>query len=101
MASSFVLSSPEFSMGTQPPHHSAARTDVVLLIRRTVQPRGYASGFDSPRALWMIVLSILACSIDRFPILSFGTRQIFPSCRSELLSVRRPVIARRSHGHPA
>ena len=24
--------------------HSAARTDVVLLIRRTVRPRGYASG---------------------------------------------------------
>ena len=30
---------------------SAARTDVVLLIRRTVRPRGYASGFDSPAAL--------------------------------------------------
>ncbi len=30
---------------------SAARTDLVLLIRRTVRPRGYASGFDSPAAL--------------------------------------------------
>ena len=30
---------------------SAARTDVVLLIRRTVRPSGYASGFDSPAAL--------------------------------------------------
>ena len=32
------------STETRPPHHSAARTDVVLLIRRTVRPRGYASG---------------------------------------------------------
>ena len=31
--------------------HSAARTDVVLLIRRTVRPRGYACDFDSPPAL--------------------------------------------------
>src|SRR3979409_2112945 len=31
--------------------NSAARTDLVLLIRRTVRPRGYASGFDSPAAL--------------------------------------------------
>ena len=30
---------------------SAARTDLVLLIRRTVRPRGYASGFDSSAAL--------------------------------------------------
>src|SRR6185295_2357360 len=40
----FILGSKESSTGTQPPHHSAARTDVVLLIRRTVRPRGYASG---------------------------------------------------------
>jgi hypothetical protein len=39
-----VLGSPKSSTGTRPPHHSAARTDVVLLIRRTVRPRGYASG---------------------------------------------------------
>src|SRR5438105_9085542 len=37
------------STGTRPPHHSAARTDVVLLIRRTVRPRGYASGLRSLR----------------------------------------------------
>jgi hypothetical protein len=48
---SFVLGSSKSSTGTRPPHHSAARTDVVLLIRRTVRPRGYASGFDSPPAL--------------------------------------------------
>ena len=46
-----VLASFRSSTGTQPPYHSAARTDVVLLIRRTVRPRGYASGFDSPAAL--------------------------------------------------
>ena len=51
MASSIVLVSSKSSTGTRPPHHSAARTDVVLLIRRTVRPRGYASGFNSPAAL--------------------------------------------------
>ena len=44
-ASNFVLVSKKSSMGTLPPHISAARTNVVLLIRRTVRPRGYASGF--------------------------------------------------------
>jgi hypothetical protein len=43
MAASFVLASFRPSTGTRPPHHSAARTDLVLLIRRTVRPRGYAS----------------------------------------------------------
>jgi hypothetical protein len=47
----FVLRSQASSTWTRPPHHSAARTDLVLLIRRTVRPRGYASGFDSPAAL--------------------------------------------------
>ena len=49
---SFVLDSLKSSTGTRPPHHSAARTDVVLLIRRTVRPRGYASGFNSPADLF-------------------------------------------------
>ncbi len=48
---SVVLGSEASSTGTRPPHHLAARTNVVLLIRRTVRPRGYASGFDSPAAL--------------------------------------------------
>ncbi|OGW49675.1 MAG: hypothetical protein A2V62_12485 [Nitrospirae bacterium RBG_19FT_COMBO_58_9] len=51
MLASFVLGSSKSSTGTRPPHHSAARTNVVLLIRRTVRPRRYASGFDSPAAL--------------------------------------------------
>ena len=50
-SASFVLGSSKSSTGTRPPHHSAARTNSVLLIRRTVRPRGYASGFDSPAAL--------------------------------------------------
>jgi len=50
MASNFVLGSGKSSTGTRPPHHSAARTDLVLLIRRTLRPRGYASGFLSPAA---------------------------------------------------
>ena len=50
MASNFVLGSRKSSTGTRPPYHSAARTDLALLIRRTVRPRGYASGFLSPAA---------------------------------------------------
>jgi len=49
-SASFVLGSSKSSTGTRPPHHSAARTSVVLLIRRTVRPRGYASGYLSPAA---------------------------------------------------
>jgi hypothetical protein len=49
-SASIVLSSVKSSTGTQPPHHSAARTDLVLLIRRTVRPRGYASGLHSLRS---------------------------------------------------
>jgi hypothetical protein len=51
MSANFVLASFRPSTETRPPHHSAARTDLVLLIRRTVRPRGYDSGFDSPAAL--------------------------------------------------
>ncbi len=50
-SASFVLTSFRPSTGTRPPHHSAAHTDVVLLIRRTMRPRGYASVFNSPAAL--------------------------------------------------
>ena len=58
-AASFVLASFRPSTGTRPPHHSAARTDMVLLIRRTVRPRGYASGLHSLRPCWTAFLSIL------------------------------------------
>ncbi len=58
-SASFVLASFRPSTGTRPPHHSAARTDVVLLIRRTVRPRGYASGLHSLRPCWTNFLSIL------------------------------------------
>jgi hypothetical protein len=58
-SASIVLSSVKSSTGTQSPHHSAARTDVVLLIRRTVRPRGYVSGLHSLRSCWTAILSIL------------------------------------------
>jgi hypothetical protein len=48
-SASGVLASLRPSTGTRPPHHSAARTSVVLLIRRTVRPRGYASALRSLR----------------------------------------------------
>jgi len=49
LSPSIVLASFRSSTGTRPPHHSAAHTDVVLLIRRTMRPRGYASGPHSLR----------------------------------------------------
>ena len=58
-SASGVLASFRPSTGTRPPHHSAARTDVVLLIRRTVRPRGYASALHSQRPCWANFLSIL------------------------------------------
>ena len=58
-SASFVLASLRSSTGTRPPHHSAARTDVVLLIRRTVRPKGYASDLHSLRPRWTAILSIL------------------------------------------
>ena len=50
-SASFVLGLSKSSTGTRPPHHSAARTDLVLLIRRTVRPRGYAFGSSLAEAL--------------------------------------------------
>jgi len=62
-SASSVLASEASSTGTRPPHHSAARTDLVLLIRRTVRPRGYASVLRSLRPCWTDLLSILgSCS---------------------------------------
>ena len=58
-SASGVLASFRPSTGTRPPHHSAARTDLVLLIRRTVRPRGYASAHHSLRPCWTNFLSIL------------------------------------------
>ena len=49
-SASIVLASFRPSTGTRPPHHSAARTDLVLLIRRTVRPRGYPAVLASPAA---------------------------------------------------
>src|SRR6266550_6067062 len=49
MVASFVLGSKASSTGTRPPHHSAARTDLVVLIRRTVRARGDASTLHSLR----------------------------------------------------
>jgi len=58
-SASSVLASFRPSTGTRPPHHSAARTNLVLLIRRTVRPRGYASGLHLLRPCWTAFLSIL------------------------------------------
>ena len=58
-AASVVLDSSKSSTGTRPPHHSAARTDLVLLIRRTVRPRGYASVLHSLRPCWTGFLNSL------------------------------------------
>jgi len=57
-SSGVVLCSQESSTGTQPPHHSAARTDVVLLIRRTVR-RVRLRFLLRLRPCWDVILSIL------------------------------------------
>ena len=66
-SASIVLASFRPSTGTRPPHHSAARTDLVLLIRRTVRPRGYASDLHSLRPCWTAILSILREGIPVVP----------------------------------
>ena len=55
---SSVLASFRPSTGTRPPHHSA-RTNLVLLIRRTVRHGGYASALHSLRPCRTTFLSIL------------------------------------------
>jgi 3-deoxy-D-manno-octulosonic acid (KDO) 8-phosphate synthase len=44
----FLIAGPCVTESEQLVLETAARTNVVLLIRRTMRPRGYASGFDSP-----------------------------------------------------
>jgi len=63
-----VLASFRASTGTRPPHHSAARTDVVLLIRRTMRPRGYASALRSLRPSRTAFLSFLPGQLSMFQI---------------------------------
>ena len=58
-SASFVLASFRPSTGTRPPHHSAAHTDLVLLIRRTVRPEGTPPVSIRLRPRWTDVLSIL------------------------------------------
>ena len=53
-----VLASFRPSTGTRPPHHSAARTDLVLLICRTVRPKGMPQAFTC-YGLQTVFLSIL------------------------------------------
>jgi hypothetical protein len=55
----FCFASFRHSTGTRPPHHSAARTDLVLPIRRTVRPRGNSSALHLLRPCWRACLSIL------------------------------------------
>jgi len=57
--SSFVLASFRPSTGTRPPHHSAARTYLVLLIRRTVRPMRVRLGPSLAAALLDRCLRIL------------------------------------------
>src|SRR5437868_4937531 len=54
----------------RPPHHSAARADLVLLIRRTVRPRGYASGHQSLGPCWVA----FSCTLRGYPLLVQGVR---------------------------
>ena len=92
-----VLASFRPSTGTRPPHHSAARTDLVLLIRRTVRPRGYASALRSLRPCWTAFLSILrehspfvpTCGLPKFSRANMG----FPQ-PARLSSQNQPLLRR-------
>jgi hypothetical protein len=85
-AASFVLASFKPSTGTRPPHISAARTNVVLLIRRTVRPKEYASGFHLLRPCWTDFLSILQ---GQFLL---PARSFFPQARIKTLQVLRATL---------
>jgi len=56
---SSVFASFDLQRGPSRLTNSAARTDLVLLIRRTVHPRGYVSALHSLRPCWTNCLSIL------------------------------------------
>ena len=86
LSPSFVLASFRPSTGTQPPHHSAARTDLVLLIRRTVRPRGYDSAPHSLQPCWTAFLSILRAHIPLLALVHSHRRFSSP-------------LSTRSHSH--
>ena len=54
-----VLASLRSSTGTRPPHHSAARTDLVLLFVAPCAPEGTPADLRSLRPCWTAFLSIL------------------------------------------
>ena len=63
-SASGVLASFRPSTETRPPHHSAARTELVLLIRRTVRPRGYAFG---PSLAAALLDELFEHSVEMYP----------------------------------
>lgn len=63
-SASAVLASSRPSTGTGPPPHSAARTDLVSLIRRTMRPRGYASSLHSLRPCSTAFLNSLRAQLE-------------------------------------
>src|SRR5437763_16461289 len=69
-SSSFLLASFIPLAVTRPPHHSAASADLGLLIRRTVRPRGYASGHQSLGPCWVA----FSCTLRGCPLLVQGVR---------------------------
>src|SRR6476646_2454560 len=96
MPASGVLASFRPSTGTRPPHHSAARTNVVLLIRRTVRPRGYASGLHSLRPCWTAILSIpqeASTVVQYLPTVEFSrAHRVFPQPASMWIETRLTSI---------
>ena len=91
-SASGVLASFRSSTGTRPPHHSAARTNVVLLIRRTVRPRGYASGLHSLRPCCTAFLN----SLRAIQLLSVRTDLASLLESSSSLSTNCLIKARRA-----
>ncbi len=92
-SASIVLASFRPSTGTQPPHHSAARTDLVLLIRRTVRPRGYARrSFVSTIIVSVVALSLLSGCALFVPREEVHLKQVTVEELTALLSQREAAI---------
>jgi hypothetical protein len=99
-SASVILGSSKSSTGTRPPHHSAARTDVVLLIRCTVRPEGRLGapglGGEMPE-LFEHPPGRFSCRMDS----SFASAKIaFPNILRLCLSQTPSLVAEGEHTDP-
>src|ERR1041384_714845 len=97
----FVLGSSKSSTETRPSHHSAARTDVVLLIRRTVRPEGRPPVSTRLRPClrngaswraevgWVRCLNFLSILLDGSPVMACVQTSNFASAKIAFSNILR------------